>query len=291
MVSLIEKYQIRTKFRTDHNILKFSFTNAPNRHISRFDDNGDRLSRRSKNTEVDSMHTTPTCSTASSPKGSSSCSESIQTDSPSITKSNRPKLPGPISKKQSGSGTGIAIGIGPTGMKPEVKKPEVKKLESLKRELTKAKSKKSGSKKLPKSISRLSVGGSAVSEFQFDLDPIPLKPRSSSNTQSTWFTDGFAWMARPPIHVNHLSTLCYQALKLTNKNRLNSEKFQNFHFKSHNCHFWGKITKTITRMNFQILINSFFIWFFKFFIIGMTIFRKKVKFIYRLNLLKSGNSS
>ena len=179
---LIEKCPILTKFQNNNYILKFSFTNAPNRHISRFDDNGDRVSRRSKNTEVDSMHTTPTCSTASSPKGSSSCSESIQTDSPAITKSNRLKLPGPISKKQSGSGTGSGTGnaTGPTG-----KKPEVNKLESLKRELTKAKSKKSGSKKLPKSISRLSVGESAVPEFQFDLDPIPLKPRSSSNTQST----------------------------------------------------------------------------------------------------------
>ena len=174
---LIEKCRILTKFQNNNDILKFSFTNAPNRHISRFDDNGDRVSRRSKNTKVDSMHTTPTCSTASSPKGSSSCSESIQTDSPAITKSNRLKLPGPISKKPSGSGP---TAIGPTG-----KKPEVKKLESLKRELTKAKSKKSGSKKLPKSISRLSVGESAVPEFQFDLDPIPLKPRSSSNTQST----------------------------------------------------------------------------------------------------------
>ena len=175
IISLVRNYRIWTKFQNNHYILKFSFTNAPNRHISRFD--GDRVSRRSKNTEVDSMHTTPTISTASSPKGSSSCSESIQTDSPAITKSNRLKLPGPISKKPSGSGTGSGTAIGPTG-----KKPEVKKLESLKRELTKAKSKKSGSKKLPKSISRLSVGESAVPEFQFDLDPIPLKPRSSSNT-------------------------------------------------------------------------------------------------------------
>jgi len=159
---------------SNSNVLsKFSFTNAPNRHISRFDANGERVSRRSKNTEVDSMHTTPTCSTASSPKGSSSCSESIQTDSPAITKSNRLKLPGPTTKKSTGSD------------RPAGSKPEVKKLESLKRELTKAKSKKSGSKKLPKSISRLSVGGSAVPDFQFDLDPIPLKPRSSSNTQST----------------------------------------------------------------------------------------------------------
>ena len=179
IISLSKNTDFFTKFNNNNDILKFSFTNAPNRHISRFDDNGDRVSRRSKNTEVDSMHTTPTCSTASSPKGSSSCSESIQTDSPAITKSNRLKLPGPISKKQSGSGTGSGV-IGPTG-----KKPEVKKLESLKRELTKAKSKKSGSKKLPKSISRLSIGESAVPEFQFDLDPIPLKPRSSSNTQST----------------------------------------------------------------------------------------------------------
>ena len=181
IISLVRNYRIWTKFQNNHYILKFSFTNAPNRHISRFD--GDRVSRRSKNTEVDSMHTTPTISTASSPKGSSSCSESIQTDSPAITKSNRLKLPGPISKKQSGSGTGSGTrsgtenATGPTG-----KKPEVNKLESLKRELTKAKSKKSGSKKLPKSISRLSVGESAVPEFQFDLDPIPLKPRSSSNT-------------------------------------------------------------------------------------------------------------
>ena len=126
---------------------------------------------------MDSMHTTPTCSTASSPKGSSSCSESIQTDSPIVTKSNRLKLPGTTAKKQPGSDRSGVAGS----------KLEVKKLESLKRELTKTKSKKSGSKKIPKSISRLSVDGSAVPDFQFDLDPIPLKPRSSSNSPSTWF--------------------------------------------------------------------------------------------------------
>ena len=161
----------------DHFCFKFSFTNAPNRHISRFDDNGERVSRRSKNTEVDSMHTTPTCSTASSPKGSSSCSESIQTDSPAITKSSRLKLPGSITKKP----TQFSGRSGLTGSKPEVKKSE-----STKSEMRKSKSKKSGSKKNPKSVyPRLSANGSAhVSDFQFDLDPIPLKPRSSSNSSS-----------------------------------------------------------------------------------------------------------
>ena len=166
-------------YRKKH-YFQFSFTNAPNRHISRFDDSGDRVSRRSKNTEVDSMHTTPTCSTASSPKGSSSCSESIQTDSPAITKSSRLKLPGSTKKKPSGSSLSKLSGTG--------SKPEVRKSGSSKSELTKTKSKKSGSKKFPKTVyPRISADGSVVPDFQFDLDPIPLKPRtsrSSSNSSS-----------------------------------------------------------------------------------------------------------
>ena len=128
------------------------------------------------------MHTTPTCSTASSPKGSSSCSESIQTDSPAITKSSRLKLPGSTKKKPSGSSLSKLSGTG--------SKPEVRKSGSSKSELTKTKSKKSGSKKFPKTVyPRISADGSVVPDFQFDLDPIPLKPRtsrSSSNSSSNW---------------------------------------------------------------------------------------------------------
>ena len=122
------------------------------------------------------MHTTPTCSTASSPKGSSSCSESIQTDSPEISKSKRLKLPGSTMKKPIGSNLSKLSGTG--------SQPELRKSGSSKSELTK--SKKSGSKKFPKTVyPRLSADGSAVPDFQFDLDPIPLKPRTSRSSSNS----------------------------------------------------------------------------------------------------------
>ena len=37
-----------------------------------------------------------------------------------------------------------------------------------------------------------------------------------------------------------------------------------FSFWSLNCHFWGRITKIITRVNPRIFMNSFFKWFSRF---------------------------
>ena len=55
----------------------------------------------------------------------------------------------------------------------------------------------------------------------------------------------------------------------------------NFSFSSLNCHFWGKITKMITRVNFWILTDPPYIWFLKFAtkiaIIGMAVSRKSRK--------------
>ena len=45
--------------------------------------------------------------------------------------------------------------------------------------------------------------------------------------------------------------------------RVNSEKFQNFHFFSPNCHFRMRSTKIIARVNSRIFTNSSYIWFSK----------------------------
>ena len=63
--------------------------------------------------------------------------------------------------------------------------------------------------------------------------------------------------------------------------RLNSDKIQNFHFLSRNFHFWGKITKIITRINSWVFTNLAYIWFLKYFtkiiIIRMIIFSNIAK--------------
>ena len=77
--------------------------------------------------------------------------------------------------------------------------------------------------------------------------------------------------------------------------RMNSQIFLNFSLLSPNCLFRMETTKIIARMNSRIFTNSPFIWFSKFFdkiaIIGMTIFSKISKIIYRINTLKSENST
>ena len=65
-----------------------------------------------------------------------------------------------------------------------------------------------------------------------------------------------------------------------------------FSFWRLNCHFWEKIIKMITRINFQILIQPIyeFRWFSEN-IPMMTIYAKNLKIIYMASSLNSRNSS